>query len=476
MYAIKPIPYQNSLNPKQRDALAWIASHTSEKRPQPFHFVGRVAELTNLHEAVEEFDKHGEDSPRVITGAPGAGKTSLVLKFASELREKKNQIVPVFMESGELAFSATFAIAFLNAITKDARSIADIENTTTETGANLGVTAKVTLETARESALHRLAHGENVWGVCGELIKQGLLKRMSQIVMIVDEAQKMADTPDCRLILQGLLGISETATKPFHVLPIFSGLLNTPDVIGSIGYSRPGFEARMLGELSQKECSEAVEKFANRTDVGLRGMFTDRDRRILADALATASEGWPRHLHCYMLALAARIARDFDSDTLTSRLNVMDVLNEGHIARIQYNRRRLAVASKHSLVRRSLSTLAKNLPPEAPMSLDVISDAVAEGSNSAFPIPSDDIETVIIPRLVEAGILQPHKKTTTNICSLFHLYIHTWRMIDARTKPSMPCARTFKIVGHVNQGQVCPSMMPRSEIGYAVIKQPYCYA
>lgn len=421
------VAYQGSPSDAQRVALQRFGEGASE-RDYPLHFVGREDILGLLGRRISDFNQGLISGPeaRIITGAPGVGKTSLLKRLMVDVHDRK--CIPILIDGSSLNSPVRFVEEFIQGLSRRLLDISIVRKKTTHDGAKMVVLkSKQSWEKVKGSANRRLASEESVWSVCQSLLKKKY--KNTKIVLMVDETQVIDTSQGSNTIVRELQR-GPGATGGFHIFPIFAGLLNTEDVLEKVGISREAFFAQQLDALSADECAEAVDHFLRRNDMGLDSLFSADDRRKVAELFSVASEGWPRHLHCYMTELAKRIATDFTRSPSATKLDLDAVLDDGHRSRIRYSRRRVEHAGLPFFALGALQELAsKNDDGQSWMLRDIHASCVNHAGNEVDKI---DLEQNVIPKAVHAGVLQhvgPGDAYAFSIPSL-HTYIASGRDED----------------------------------------------
>lgn len=397
------ITYQDGLSEPKRETLDIFGNNVSE-RHYPMHFVGRDATLESLSKSIRYFTQEMVSGPqtRVITGAPGAGKTSLLTRLAEDTRG--DPVTSIVVDGAELDTPVAFVEAFMSGISEMPFSMSEAHKSTAEGGLNTVVTAKATTGTDGASATQRLLDGESVWRVIQDLlgveIEHGYRKNL---VLMVDEAQSIDTSKGTNMIVRALQR-GESATGSFRILPIFAGLLNLENVLEEVGISRAAFAAERLGVLSRDECAEAIEHLLTSDDMGLATIFSEADRLEITEVLTAASEGWPRHLHCYLSALASQIAADFKKPAPPPKLDLDAVLDAGHLARIEYNKKRIDAAKLSDFVLDALESLAARRRDGQGLTFLEIHESCEHFAGET--IDKKELRETEINQAVRAGVLQ----------------------------------------------------------------------
>lgn len=268
-------------------------------RNDPAHFAGRTEEIEAVENALQGVSEGASGLTKVITGAPGSGKTALL----NALRRKH-----------EAAGGATASI-----LPQDFQRPEDVTAT---------ILAQIDLEAARRAGVNTDAGETWAVGMSAGLLNAewsrnisprpptslaGVLSKLPQppdkpILLLVDEAQNIAgDLPDGKSSL-----LAEAHTREMNLLLVLGGLSNTPTTLSRLGVSRlaRGSE-RTLQPLSDEEALEAAGLFFDQH-------FPDAPtelRKNLSQEVVKESRGWPQHL-TNALCAAAEVALGKPNHTL----------------------------------------------------------------------------------------------------------------------------------------------------------------
>ncbi|MCY4006272.1 MAG: ATP-binding protein [Rhodobacteraceae bacterium] len=268
--------------PFQRDALQHFVED-GEKSPPPV-FVGRQA---ILKQALIKAKRTGErkrgipGNTTVITGAPGAGKSSVL---------------------GELGLRA--------AQTAGARVI-PIANTDLEQNIP-GVLRAIAVAGSSEPTQWLNFRGRLGWDGIRDLLKtdrstptaanlselehnQPGVAFATPVIVAIDEVQRFAPgttSPPAQFLQQ-----IHDASTGLPLTLVLAGLGDTPSVIRSMGLTR-GLPRHTLGCFTPDEQAELMERWCAHFGITIGG------QRGRMDQLMVPTDGWPRHVHCAQQATA----------------------------------------------------------------------------------------------------------------------------------------------------------------------------
>lgn len=322
------------------DVLARVDVYArSGERTAPALFVGRTDIRKHIAGRIDDhlIGNHPADClTEVIHGAPGVGKTSLLHQL--QLEHEVKGIAVVRMEGNALNDRLAFTEKFVEGFGASLRNIH-----TAQTQKPIGVTKLMQLTFGSEKSTsplsEQLERDSNVWRIACENLHIRTDTEIPPVLLLIDEAQRVqggtagGDNTLCT-------DLHALDTGRFRVLPVFAGLGDTVISLGAAGLSRLDRHAHAMDNLSREECEEATAGLFETATHGFPDMFSRNDQKLVARHLAIASEGWPRHLHCYMRAFVTTLGVDIRQGT-PFLLDLREVLDRGHIERIEYCRQRV---------------------------------------------------------------------------------------------------------------------------------------
>ena len=275
-----------------------VFTEKEEGSPPPV-FVGREDVISDMLGAAERAwmpgaARHGQPkATRIVMGAPGSGKSSVLAELQSRLEAAEDGASPRLVTvssarlmtetgvSGVLAAVAAAAeaekknwIAFGRDVFAHIQSVsfAGAGVTFRESGMP-DPAALSTLETALPAAGWR-----------------------GPVILAVDEAQRLS--PEAHTHAAQLFCGIHDADPGLPLTLVLAGLGDTPDVAEKMGLTRV-LNQHPLGGFGAGEVRQLLEGFCGKFGVGTAGA---EDR--LAE-LAAPCEGWPRHLHFALQALGS---------------------------------------------------------------------------------------------------------------------------------------------------------------------------
>ena len=229
---------------------------------------------------------------RVITAAPGAGKSALLRKL--EARWKNNKTAqPALLEASFFSHPERVIAAMFNAIDEKAARRFGVTGTNTK-GAHSQVAGNVFV--AQTEAGGHLSHSKqrtNLPKAFFEAFRE-LNDRKTPVVLLVDEAQMWGtDQEDRDRRISNLLAEAHMNLRRLPVLIVAAGLGEAPEVVAQSGASKLATEnAVILGALSDTQMREVCQAFFDR----YRLVGGGPQRAEWTEAILAGTDGWPRHL------------------------------------------------------------------------------------------------------------------------------------------------------------------------------------
>ena len=277
----------------------------------PLVFVGRAEVLDDIAQAARQVwkgsgvNKHGAGkSTRIIQGAPGAGKSSILEEIKKNPERLKTESVDkpplvVVLESGDIEEPVDILQPLARSINPTAaEEFLSYSSRTFDVGGGLGlgpiqVTGKK--ETTMEPARPRIR-----WDVFGKWAEQhGGFDR--PIVLAIDEAQRLDHDrkhPISKLFqsLHGGCGLP--------IALVLAGLSDTEYSADQMDLTRiPPKQKHNIGSLPDHEVQELMERSCAHFGIDTTGFEHEIDRLI------EPCDGWPRHLHIVLQALGEEALR-----------------------------------------------------------------------------------------------------------------------------------------------------------------------
>ena len=332
-----------------------LRTFTNDKdRDPPPIFVGRENVIEKIRQDVQErrSDDGGKSSyTRVIFGAPGSGKTSLLDELKKRLdgktlNEKRidHSVVAVELDGSDLSNEETAAqkmIAAYEGRTWDPRKEKTFTIKIAAKPANVGGELEYTSK--KKGLKEQNQDFGSVWGAVLQNTKIDTQK--SVFLLLIDESQSidgsLGDSAGRNEIAMNL-NVGTASTGGLKIVPVFAGLSNTPAVLANRGVSRYRGEAIPMGSLTSDETKDLVTNWMQHETFGFKGLFLEKDIGEVAQKVSVASECWPVHTYTYLSELGKAILSCDSNDDLVIDLD--EVLDRGHDRRVAYYVSRLRVA------------------------------------------------------------------------------------------------------------------------------------
>ncbi len=261
----------------------------SDRRLTAF-FVGReqeIAFITKRVQAVAAGHRAGDrevaaGSTVLITGVPGAGKTSLMMK----LRRQWSRA------AGEEPFGVDIDINELGSAEGLSRAI---ERAVPAGGSGQWLARAF----SRFSSINPDVLGAGL-GVDLRDPGSGMEQVSRPIVLFIDEIQTLP--PDPRAAEIKLLRTLHLGTHGAPIVPVLAGLAHSTSVLldSSLNRLSPP-DGLPLGRLAPDEAARSVELFLDHFEVA-------GDRTGWPETIAGWSDGWPMHVHNSLQALAGALS------------------------------------------------------------------------------------------------------------------------------------------------------------------------
>jgi len=264
-------------------------SEPSDRERAAF-FVGRTNEIEDIERALARALRHAQagqrsaGATRLIQGAPGAGKSSLLAHLEENWTQAGGQapyVLSVYLE--ELADPDRIAQAI--AVRLDPRRAERFRRTETRSG-SIGVSG-VGGGWAAEIA------PPGGFGALTQMFPPERWRR--PLCLLVDEVQNLE--PD----QAGMVRRLHEAVDGLPIVPVLAGLANARDVLAKRGISRLSIgTVHMLGRLEPGQPAESARAMLE----SFRVEAAEAEAARWAGLLEELSDRWPQHLRNGMSALA----------------------------------------------------------------------------------------------------------------------------------------------------------------------------
>ena len=261
-------------------------------RTEPLRFAGREAEIRAVEGLLDSVKEGKAGQTRVITAAPGAGKSALLRKL--EARWKKNKKTqPSLLEASFFSDPAEVIRAMFNSIDEEAANRFGVAETRT-IGGHTNVKGKAFVAEGEVGGhMSRSTHRTNLpTGFFAAF--QELKDRETPVVLLVDEAQLWGANQEASgQWISSLLTEAHMNLRRLPLLIVAAGLGDAPEVVAERGASKLATGSKLvLGPLTDDEMREVCDKFFDRYRIA----GGEEQRAEWTEAIIAGTDGWPRHL------------------------------------------------------------------------------------------------------------------------------------------------------------------------------------
>ena len=429
------------------------------EKDHPPVFTGRQDVLKHiLTKATRTFERHSgiPGNTTVITGAPGAGKSSVLgeihhrssdenhvrVFYASESDVIQN--LPMVLQSIAYAGMATPA-GWRKALVRFGHHWAS--HLPTVSGFGMTVDLKRLFTSPPPKNLREIAtrYPREMW--------------TSVVILAVDEIQRLPADQDRDHALF-LRNIHDAATG-LPLTLVLAGLGDTHDRLRSMGLTH-GIQPSALGCFSRNELDELTEAWCEHFGIQIGSC------RSQIDDLMAPTDGWPRHVHWAQQALAEALlfpGIDGHADRITDWSAVQrrsDTLRYGYYA-AQYSR---AMVASRTLVGQVMRDVARADRTGNRLTLGQVVDAV-DTYNGAQPgsewtLPDDMTARSYVIHLIHCGALDETPQTGTLSCPIpsFQSYILRRGGIDPTTLEPIETADAASVPTQGDDSSALPEPTP----------------
>ena len=278
-------------------------------------FVGREGEIELIAERARSVARNrqlGQEDPAagstfLITGVPGAGKTSLMTRLRQQWSGPKGKgPLGIPLELEDLESRDRMAHAIMQQLPG---SLADLGRS---------ILSSIKLDFGGVSA-----------GLGISDSNPSLQELTRPVVLFIDEIQELP-TSKAAPVVRALNSL-HLGTHGAPVFAVLAGLAHAENILAEAGISRLSSRYVLpLGPLGPDEAMESAQKFLDAFRVG-------GDRRLWPETIANWSDGWPMHVHNGLSALAEELAANGGD---LDRISPLAVKQRAAASRINYYRAR----------------------------------------------------------------------------------------------------------------------------------------
>lgn len=315
-------------------------SKRGEKHP-PKYFVGRNAEIKSILDFRDNWDDEDpiKAPSHIISGAPGAGKTSLMREVAKRWPDDQEGASAIMLGNPPES-DAELREAYADiAVALGALDRKELQTTTTaEGGGSAGFKGIVQGKLGIGQSVAPVDKPGSLAEIAGLPSYSPEKARQRRVVVLVDEVQNVRpESPGAKLIKD-----LHNEQKDLPILLVCFGLADSEIRIAKAGTTQ--FEPNKLfpiGVLSEPEANACVKQYLQAAvAAGLPAEADTIDR--WAKRITAESDRWPRHVHCYLKASWGALL-----DMSAPNLNECDLdaaMMRGNEYRRQYYRDRVTIS------------------------------------------------------------------------------------------------------------------------------------
>lgn len=375
-------------------------------RSYPWAFAGRHEEVSRILALSQSLPPEGASSQTLlIQGAPGSGKTSLLIHAQRMLDENRDWgTAPCHIETPpdtRQAVSEVYGYIAEKLAGAPPPPLFDTTQRTTKGRAGVGgISAERTHTTTSLPPVFAGAASIAAWHRAGQKEEEKGWGPEQRMIVFLDETQGVKPDSPAAELLRDL-----HTQRRIPVLLVCAGLSNSALRLGQAGLSRIE-NVLTLGGLTIEEAVDCTSRTLRQAlDHGVRGEQAHVE--TWGGRIARAADGWPRHLHTYLQATWEALAKMPVPDL--SAADIDSVMASGDAERQIYHRRRVELSGCPSYILRE--THRRIQAGGGPLYERALRDTIASAMSQAperqrkdwderFPTLDDGIDSML-----KAGVL-----------------------------------------------------------------------
>ena len=397
---VEPLPLNDWLNRADR----------AEVGREPF-FRGRDYEYEVFQKAVNSLESgHIGGGTMIFQGAPGAGKTALMMECMEAVRLHSTPQNPwVAVSIGPAALESAVGVVMImieeasreraRLLERFPRQVPGKLEKLKDIGQKLFADLSKRGYTVSAGGLDVTMHGESV-NVHGQedLLAERVFRDAAplfkdiRVVIFVDEAQNIPVSESTRAVMDCL----HRDTKGIPLIAAFFGLSDTKGVLRQCGLST-GERVITLDTLSHEAATSAIQDVFNTYGLEIRA----KDKVAWVDELARLSQGWPQHIKCVSVA-AASFIRNHEGIMVENMLT--EILKHGQELKEEYYSFRLESCSEDTVVYEQIALAAGKMPN------GILSRACLRKITASFLKDSSTTFDNFLTNALHAGVLMEINK------------------------------------------------------------------
>ena len=263
-------------------------------RDVPPVFVGRDDELRFLRDTVAAAQAGARGVTAIVQGVPGAGKSALCAQVERELQASAADEAPIAVISKECDFFNRTPVSMVKELAAEApvrldrlRRLPGFEKAEEHIGKALGVaTALLRRGSSLDLAMQAMNLDESSsLGAALDAFRERMWPAGITLILAIDEAQGMEDTPQVRSNLRAIHG-KRFATE---VAILAFGLQGTAARLRELGLSRlASGQIRHLGHMPSADAACLVDRTLDHLGLAAE----DEDWRQYAEECGFSARGW----------------------------------------------------------------------------------------------------------------------------------------------------------------------------------------